>query len=544
LCGTQLIAEGTSAGHRSSNQGLDAVDFINSTTSAQVYSIDGDGLSFGGLAACLSYSGSATFASLFEEGACVPLWESREVINRCVFKNDEVRDVILADLDDNEYVRNFVSDLLVTRRVIFGFGFVVALVLGFLFLYILEIPCLAAFVIWSMVLGILVVLVICGALLIRTGNEWEDDDSRQTYEVRGIRAIGYIFAVGAFLYFCVIVCMREQINLAIGLVKEAAKAMQAMRTIVFIPFLQAFGFGLFMVPWVFYILYLASLGDQKVKQFDVNGVAVTAREYEFDNEVQRSGWYMLFIFMWTSQFIIAVGHLTIATAVATWFFTRDKSYVHSGTPFRSVGLVLRFHTGTAAFGALILAIVQIIRAVITYMQKKAKESGNKVAEYILCLCQCCFWCFEKCVKFLSQNAYIQTAIFGKGFCSGAKDAFFLILRNFLRVGALTAVGGFVMSIGKIFIVSIATAGSFFLIEEIYGDEINGLFLPVLFVFILSYYTADMFLDIYEIAMMTVLQCFIADEEMFGSENGFASDSIKSYIHDSGKSKDTKNFASV
>lgn len=48
--------------------------------------------------------------------------------------------------------------------------------------------------------------------------------------------------------------------------------------------------------------------------------------------------------------------------------------------------------------------------------------------------KCCFWCLEKCLRYLNKNAYIGIAIYGKNFCKAAKDAFFLLLRNALRLG--------------------------------------------------------------------------------------------------------------
>ena len=51
----------------------------------------------------------------------------------------------------------------------------------------------------------------------------------------------------------------------------------------------------------------------------------------------------------------------------------------------------RYHLGTVAFGALVIAIIQTIRAVLAYMQRQAKSSKNKIMEYLLCVLQCCMW---------------------------------------------------------------------------------------------------------------------------------------------------------
>ena len=56
---------------------------------------------------------------------------------------------------------------------------------------------------------------------------------------------------------------------------------------------------------------------------------------------------------------------------------------------------IRYHLGTAAHGSLIIAIIKTIRAVVAYMQKKAKKSGNRIAQLFFCCVQCCLWCLEK-----------------------------------------------------------------------------------------------------------------------------------------------------
>jgi hypothetical protein len=105
--------------------------------------------------------------------------------------------------------------------------------------------------------------------------------------------------------------------------------------------------------------------------------------------------------------------------------------------------------GTAAFGSLVIAIIKTISAVLTYLQKKAKKSGNRILVFILAVLKCCLWCLEKCMKFLNKNAYIQTAIHGYSFCKAARVAFFLLLRNVLRVLGVSIVGDFVLILGKV-----------------------------------------------------------------------------------------------
>ena len=152
--------------------------------------------------------------------------------------------------------------------------------------------------------------------------------------------------------------------------------------------------------------------------------------------------------------------MVLAGAFASWYWVFDKSDVPAFPVLNSFGRTLRFskilildiyqfhqvfliryHTGTLAFGSLIIAIIKAIRAMIQYIEEKLKEKGadKPPVKVLLCLCKCCFWCLEKFMKFINRNAYILTAINGTNFCSSAKEAFGLILRNCVRVVVLDKV---------------------------------------------------------------------------------------------------------
>lgn len=237
----------------------------------------------------------------------------------------------------------------------------------------------------------------------------------------------------------------------------------------------------------------------------------------------------MFCFFWTSNFIIAYGDMVIAMSVAKWYFTRDKRNTSSRTVMSAFFDTGRYHIGTLAFGSLILAIVQLIKAILAKIQEKVAKAHSSVADAVLCCCQCCIWCFEQCIKFLNKNAYIQTAIFGTPFCTSARAAFFLILRNIGRIGAVSYVTGAVLIIGKLFITSVTTALSYALMSQLLGDQLFNLWGPTILVFLIAYFIADMFLDVFEMGISTILQCFIADEEMFEDDECFAEGDLKRWI---------------
>ena len=43
----------------------------------------------------------------------------------------------------------------------------------------------------------------------------------------------------------------------------------------------------------------------------------------------------------------------------------------------------RYHVGTIAFGSLIIAIIQMIRIILEYLDRKLKDKQNKIAQFIM-----------------------------------------------------------------------------------------------------------------------------------------------------------------
>ena len=85
--------------------------------------------------------------------------------------------------------------------------------------------------------------------------------------------------------------------------------------------------------------------------------------------------YHIFGGLWITQFVIACQHVTIAGAVSTWYFTREKSFLRFPI---LVGLknLIRYHLGSVAFGSFIIALIKFIRMIMAYVEKKIKASDS------------------------------------------------------------------------------------------------------------------------------------------------------------------------
>ena len=132
------------------------------------------------------------------------------------------------------------------------------------------------------------------------------------------------------------------------------------------------------------------------------------------------------------------------------------------------------------------------------------------------------------MKFINKNAYIQTAIHSYSFCKASRTAFFLILRNILRVAAVNTVSAFVLFMGKL-LVPASTTFILYLVLAYGNIQMNSILSPLVVTFILSYFVSSMFTEIFAMAIETILCCFIADEEMFPPEQRFADGGLKTAI---------------
>jgi hypothetical protein len=71
---------------------------------------------------------------------------------------------------------------------------------------------------------------------------------------------------------------------------------------------------------------------------------------------------------------VAYGDMVIAMSIAKWYFTRDKRQTGNATVISAFCDTGTYHIGTLAFGSLVLAIVQFIRAISAKIQQKSEAS--------------------------------------------------------------------------------------------------------------------------------------------------------------------------
>ena len=85
--------------------------------------------------------------------------------------------------------------------------------------------------------------------------------------------------------------------------------------------------------------------------------------------------YWFFGLLWTVQFVQACSWTTMSGAVVYWFFFRKDPTERTRVPIlRSAARVARYHLGSMAFGALVIALCQFMRALLEYLDRQTQQA--------------------------------------------------------------------------------------------------------------------------------------------------------------------------
>lgn len=437
---------------------------------------------------------------------------------------------------------------------------IIAMVISLVFVVLLRF--LAGIMIWVMIVSVIAILGYgifhCSMEYVRLKDSQGSDVSLKELGLQTDLRV-YLHIRQTWLAFIIILCileviiilllifLRKRILLAIALIKEASRAIGYIMCSLFFPLITFLLICLCIAYWAITAVFLSTSQEAVYKVFNESSCeysrvrcdpetfnttnitkacpdarclfAFYGGESQYHKFLIFFQIFNAFMFLWLVNFVIGLGQVTLAGAFSSYYWVVNKSDDMPAFPiFSSMGRALRYHTGSLAFGSLILAIVQLIRVMLEYLDHQLKGSDNKFARFLLCCLKCCFWCLEKFIKFLNRNAYIMIAIYGTNFCTSARNAFSLLMRNIIRVAVLDKVTDFLLFLGKLFVVGCVGILAFFfftnrinLIKDT-APPLNYYWIPIMTVILGSYLIAHGFFSVYGMCVDTLFLCFLEDLE--------------------------------
>lgn len=484
----------------------------------------------------------------FGPGPKLPVKKQRPLLNRCV---DTERIIIGNSLLNNysklksmELPRKIVSDIYVSWRNIsltVLFGILISILITFTIHY------LASFV--STVIMVVATL----ALLAATGFTWYvyfdikyklsrmnyldilDDDliNEKTFLMFAI-LVTFITCIILFVAFL----MRSRLNLMVALFDETASCLRSMPALIFQPLWTASVLILFIIFWSTVFLAI-STAENETKYNETTTrfkLALPARRIIANNDglvvfkpdvadqyaiesvkhdaptfVKYLWWFLILMLFWTSEFILGCQQMTVASSVASWYFTRPDKKAELQSPiFNAIKTISRFHLGSIAVGSFLIVLFKIPRLILTYLEfvlKKYKES-NRCVDCTLKCCHFTWYCLENFIRYVNHNAYTIIAIEGTNYCFSAKVAFQTLTSNTLRIVTINTMGDFIIFLGKTIVTGCAALFGVYIMRH--DTHIHYLAVPVLFATVLTYLIAHAMLSVYEMVIDTMFLCFVED----------------------------------
>jgi len=330
-------------------------------------------------------------------------------------------------------------------------------------------------------------------------------------------------------------CFRHSIAAAAASAEVACDAMFEMPSLLVAPVVKALVKGVLCLILLYGFLLLYSTAS--ISETTGDGVS---RTFEF----KPHQYYMILFYMvcsfWILAFVSAVYQFTIAYAAAEYYYT---PYDHDGE--KDVGccvlceglhVALLYHTGSLAFGSLLIALLSTLQKVIEYAEHKNEETANShVIKCLLCCCACCVNCCKDVVKFINKNAYIDMAITSHNFCEAAKQAIEMIVE---LGGAMAVLNGatFVFTVFGTALITLA-CGALAHVAALHGaftdadssSSVGCPLAPMLVSMLLGCLVALDFMNVFDMTSDSLLYCYGVD--LHSGKGGYtAPPALKDLVH--------------
>jgi len=344
------------------------------------------------------------------------------------------------------------------------------------------------------------------------------------------RVLGYVSAGATFLMVISLFCLCRVIKGIVGCIEATCDAMWAMPFLLPLPVFDICLNIIYVIIWTVLFSWCITSGEVRVPEatVDTEEVHGMVRSFTFTfMDKVRIGYYILAL-VWVLEMMSAVMHFTISYCVACWYFTPcDPNYpkeyrkpsMESTIFCEGVHKALRYHTGSLALSAFIIALFRIAEGFLRIIAKEAKATGNPVAASIAHCCMCCVWCFEQVVQFINKNAIIEIVLKSKDFFTSAGSAMKTLTGAAAEVSGLNGIT-FLFQLLGVFSISTACAGLTHILVtniNVYNMKESDFFVeqPMYVVIcgaLIGCVVGSAYMFIFDMVSDTLLFCFLTDTE--------------------------------
>lgn len=439
--------------------------------------------------------------------------DTAELVDTFNTFSNNISDTYLSDWQTN--VMEDLSSIPTAWPVLLG-AFFFALALGYLYLLLLR-CCAQPLIIITWVATTLGLLVLGGFLWGNAGtlSGGNIPDSMAQHEedmTKGAAVICWL--LGAAL-ICVMCCFFSSLRVATACIEVASEVIWEMPQLLILPVAKAAikGVAFWALVYGFLMLYtiapVTTEGSGLYRHFEHTW-------YEWGELL-----YFIFISFWIMEFLSALYQFIVAYAVCDWYLQPfignpedNEKDVQCCDVCQGIEVGLFMHAGSIAFGALIIALLRTIQAVLAYAEKKNKEGpDNACVGCLLRIALCCVGCCKEIMEHINRNAYVDIALTSHTFCEAAHNALAMVAHLGGAMGILNG-ATMVFTIFGTAAITLGTGGLSFLIvsnfsyaDETSDDYIDNPTAVLIAACLIGFVVALCFMDVFDMASDALLYCY-------------------------------------
>ena len=281
-------------------------------------------------------------------------------------------------------------------------------------------------------------------------------------EKNGFLIFGLIIWGLLLLFLCMIWCSWQRVKLAATILQATADYLTDVKRVMFVPILLFIMLVSFLLWWMWSGAHLFSSGEV------VHDPSQPFGKIQRTSLVDNLWNFHLAYLLWTTFFIEHLGLFIMSTVACIWYFAPNRKNL--GSPVcKAFSWGLITHMGTVAFGSFVLAVIWVIKQIISYMKQAAEQdkrkAGRTQGDLMISCISCCASCFEKIIKYISRHAYIETALHNTHFCKGCYESSAIILSNLWKIGVLHGIANLAIIFGTFTIAAFVTLIGYLLMKS-------------------------------------------------------------------------------
>ncbi|KAI8813140.1 plasma-membrane choline transporter-domain-containing protein [Cladochytrium replicatum] len=259
------------------------------------------------------------------------------------------------------------------------------------------------------------------------------------FAVAGLYAPAFVFLIPTLLMGFITFYWRKRIAFTAALLKSVSQVTllfpgtvlsgilglaSQLVFLVVLTFLFTLGFGVF----IDFEKAKEHWPPSEQEYFDINDYL------RYQSYMTPYFFYFLFSNYWTSQVISSIVHVTVSGVTATVLLLGYEARTPNGSSklvvpiarptVRSAKRALTTSFGPIAFGALVIAIIQLILSILRSI--RSKKNGGNVMAIVYWILEKVFSVFSAAFEFMNAYAFTFVATYGKSYIDAAKSTWELL----------------------------------------------------------------------------------------------------------------------